>query len=95
MPERRVFKSHPDFTRLNDLADKIARANNPHLFYDLKDFGKLPEPERNVIITELEEAMERELEGGVFRDYIDEKGVADPLDVRFEEPGKTRDGSAE
>ncbi len=73
MPERRVVKSHPDFKRLNELADKIAHVNNPHLFYDMKEFEKLPRAERNVILSELEEAMERELEGGVLRDFIDEK----------------------
>ncbi len=95
MPERRVVKSHPDFKRLNDLADKIAHANNPHLFYDMKEFGKLPEAERNVVISELEEDMERELEGGVLRDFIDEIGLADPLDVNFVESVKTGDISVE
>ncbi len=69
MAERRIHASHPDYEKLNDLADKIARAQNPHMHLGKVD---LDETMCRVLVAELEAAMEKELEGGPFADFLNQ-----------------------
>lgn len=76
-PERRVKKSHPDYAKLNDLADKIAKAKNPHLFKGDIDMDNI---EYNALQQILEDAMADELEGGRFADFMTILFQRKPLD---------------
>jgi len=65
--ERRITRSHPDFETLNGLADEIARARNPHIWFDLYPEDPLM---MGSVVEKLEADMEAELQLGRFADYI-------------------------
>lgn len=88
MAERRVTRSHPDWKKLDELANAIAVATNPQAhwmgqetpLYDgasetVRAYMDLAEPERQALIQILKDKMEEELEGGRFTDFIN----ANPL----------------
>jgi hypothetical protein len=75
MPERRVCSSHPDFNKLDELARLIAIATNPDCTWNTRtspdnELMDLPESERKALIELLKTAMDSELEGGAFADFI-------------------------
>lgn len=76
MSTRRLKASHPDYERINMLTQMLAYAKNPALFFSPRMEGGEPlpldlgEPELAAIITEVEENLEKELDGGVFADFI-------------------------
>jgi hypothetical protein len=65
--ERRITSSHPDYETLNGLADAIARARNPQMWFDLSAEDPL---RMGVVAANLEAEMEAQLELGRFADYI-------------------------
>jgi len=72
--ERRINKSHPDYEELNGLADRIAQAKNPQRWFDgAKDQeeGVTQTPEYQAGIQTLHDEMNKRLEGGIFRDHIE------------------------
>lgn len=71
--ERRVKISHPDGKELFELADKIAKATNPQRWFDGQKevkSGELPKAEQKAIKEAMKGAMEEELEGGIFKDFL-------------------------
>lgn len=78
--ERRVFASDPDFAELDDLARKIAIANNPTLDFNGRqavESGELPTLERRAIVETLKTEMDKKLEGGIFRDEVTRLNMLD------------------
>lgn len=78
--ERRVMVSHKDGRELFDLADAIAKAENPQLFFDGQkavEDGTTRQPEWRADKQQLKDTMESRLEGGVMRDFISELSIRD------------------
>jgi len=75
MSERRVAKSHPDFEELFGLANRIAQATNPGRFFDGaadQSEGLTSTVEWKAGVQVLHDEMDKRLEGGVFRDHVEE-----------------------
>jgi hypothetical protein len=73
--ERRVGKTDKDFNELFGLANRIAQAKNPQRFFDgAKDQeeGLTSQVEWNAGIQTLHDEMDKRLEGGVMRDFVEE-----------------------
>lgn len=72
--ERRITRSHPDYGELFGLANRIAQAKNPQRFFDgvkaLHD-GLPFQVEWAADVVSLEAEMTAQLEGGLFRDYVE------------------------
>jgi hypothetical protein len=72
--ERRITKSHPDWERINKVANDLAIATNPHIFFwGLDETGQptvMDEVERLATVEKVKEAMAGHLEGGRFADWI-------------------------
>ena len=72
--ERRITKSHPDWERINKVANDLAIATNPHLFFwGLDENGQptvIDEVERIAAVEKVKEALTVHLEGGRFADWI-------------------------
>ena len=72
--ERRITKSHPDWEILNKVANDLAIATNPHVFFWGFDETGLPtvidEVERIATVEKVKEAMAEHLAGGRFADWI-------------------------
>jgi hypothetical protein len=72
--ERRITKSHPDWERINKVANDLAIATNPHVFFWGFDENGRPtiiDPvERLATVEKVKEAMAEHLEGGRFADWI-------------------------
>jgi hypothetical protein len=72
--ERRLTRSHPDWEGLNKVANDLAIAINPQLFF--RGFDETGQPtvidefERIAIIEKVKDAMAEQLEGGRFADWI-------------------------
>lgn len=71
---RRVMRSHPDWEELNRVANDLAIATNPHVFFwGLDDSGQptvIDEVERIATVEKVKEFMAEQLEGGRFADWI-------------------------
>jgi len=71
---RRITKSHPDWERINRVANDLAVAINPHIFFWGSDENGQPvvidELERIATIEKVKNAMAEQLEGGRFADWI-------------------------
>ena len=71
---RRITKSHPDWERINRVANDLAIAINPHIFFWGSDENGQPvvidELERIATIEKVKDAMAEQLEGGRFADWI-------------------------
>ena len=71
---RRLTKSHPDWERINKMANDLALAINPHVFFWGSDENGQPividELERIATVEKVREAMASHLEGGRFADWI-------------------------
>lgn len=78
---RSINASHPDYPVLDELARMIAIATNPHIFWNgfetVEDVSGNPvrvpaiDPlNREVLLSDLKEAMWKELHGGRFADFI-------------------------
>lgn len=76
---RRITRSHPDWEGLNKVANDLAIAINPHVFFwGFDETGQpviIDELERIATIEKVKDAMAEQLEGGRFADWIN----ADPL----------------
>lgn len=75
MSERRTkFRGHPDGQKLFHLADAIAKAENPQRWFDgvqeAENTNLHNQPEWRADKQRLKDEMEKELEGGIFRDFI-------------------------
>ena len=72
--ERRITKSHPDWETLNKVANDLAIATNPQVFFWGFDETGLPtvidEVERIATVEKVKEAMAEHLAGGRFADWI-------------------------
>lgn len=72
--ERRITKSHPDWEVLNRVANDLAIAINPHLFFwGFDENGQrtvIDEVERTATVEKVKIAMAEYLEGGRFADWI-------------------------
>jgi hypothetical protein len=72
--ERRLTKSHPDWEKLNQAANDLAIAINPHVFFWGLDESGVPtvidELERIATVEKVKEAIAQHLEGGRFADWI-------------------------
>jgi hypothetical protein len=72
--ERRITRSHPDWERINRVANDLAIALNPQVFFWGYDENGLPtvidEVERIATVEKVKEAMAEHLEGGRFADWI-------------------------
>ena len=72
---RRVTKSHPDWEQLNKIANDLAIAINPHMFFWGADEDGQPividEVERIATVEKVKDAMAEKMEGGRFADWID------------------------
>lgn len=71
---RRLTKSHPDWERLNQAANDLAIATNPHMFFWGLDENAEPiiidELERIATVEKVKDAIAEQLEGGRFADWI-------------------------
>lgn len=73
--ERRVGKSHKDFDKLFGLANRIAQAKNPQRFFDGskdQEEGLTSQVEWQAGLQQLEDTMTEELQGGIFRDAVED-----------------------
>lgn len=72
--ERRITKSHPDWEALNKVANDLAIATNPHVFFWGFDESGQPtvidEVERIATVEKVKKAMAEHLQGGKFADWI-------------------------
>lgn len=72
--ERRITRSHPDWERINKVANDLAIATNPHVFFWGYDENGQPtaidEVERLAIVDKVKEVLAEHLEGGRFADWI-------------------------
>jgi hypothetical protein len=72
--ERRITKSHPDWERINKVANDLAIATNPQVFFWGFDENGQPaiidQVERLATVEKVKEAMAEHLEGGRFADWI-------------------------
>ena len=72
--ERRITKSHPDWETLDKVANDLAIATNPHVFFWGFDATDRPtvidEVERIATVEKVKEAMAEHLAGGRFADWI-------------------------
>jgi hypothetical protein len=72
--ERRMTRSHPDWERINKVANDLAIATNPHVFFWGYDEDGQPtvidEVERLAIVEKVKEVLAEHLEGGRFADWI-------------------------
>ena len=72
--ERRITRSHPDWEKLNKVANDLAIATNPQVFFwGLAENGQptiIDELERTSTVEKVKEAMAEHLEGGRFADWI-------------------------
>ena len=72
--ERRITKSHPDWEKLDKVANDLAIATNPQVFFwGLDETGRptvIDELERIATIEKVKDAMAEQLEGGRFADWI-------------------------
>lgn len=76
--ERRLKLSHPDGQELFDLATRIAQGKNPQIFFDGQkeiDDGTTGTPEYKANQILLRDEMQGKLEGGIWRDTIEELPV--------------------
>ena len=71
---RRVTKSHPDWEQLNKIANDLAIAINPQMFFWGADQSGEPividEQERIATVEKVKDAMAEKLEGGRFADWF-------------------------
>ena len=71
---RRITKSHPDWERINRVANDLAIAINPQVFFwGFDEHGQpavIDELERIATIEKVKNAMAEHLEGGRFADWI-------------------------
>jgi hypothetical protein len=71
---RRITKSHPDWEALNKVANDLAIATNPQVFFwGLDEHGGpviIDEVERIATIEKVKDVMAAYLEGGRFADWI-------------------------
>jgi len=71
---RRITKSHPDWERINKVANDLAIATNPQAFFwGLDENGQpivIDELERIATVEKVKEALAEHLEGGRFADWI-------------------------
>jgi hypothetical protein len=71
---RRITKSHPDWERINKVANDLAIATNPQAFFWGSDENGQPtvidESERRATVEKIKEALAEHLEGGRFADWI-------------------------
>lgn len=72
MAERRVARSHPDFHRLFGLAEEIAIAVSPQRWFNYREYTAAS-PERMAAIEMKKYEMADELDGGLFRDFLDRR----------------------
>jgi hypothetical protein len=72
--ERRITRSHPDWEALNKVANDLAIAMNPQVFFWGSDENGLPtlidEVDRIATVEKVKDAMAEHLEGGRFADWI-------------------------
>ena len=72
--ERRITQSPPDWERINKVANDLAIATNPQVFFWGFDENGLPtvidEVERIATVEKVKEAMAEQLVGGRFADWI-------------------------
>ena len=72
--ERRITKSHPDWESINKVANDLAIATNPHVFFWGFDENGGPrvidEVERIATVEKVTAVMATHLEGGRFADWI-------------------------
>lgn len=72
--ERRITRSHPDWEKLNRVANDLAIATNPQVFFWGFDENGQPtiidEVERVATVEKVKEAIAEHLEGGRFADWI-------------------------
>lgn len=71
---RRMTRSHPDWEELNKVANDLAIAMNPQVFFwGLDEAGQptvIDEVERMATIEKVKEILAGHLEGGRFADWI-------------------------
>jgi hypothetical protein len=71
---RRLTKSHPDWERLNQAANDLAIAINPHMFFwGFDENGQstiIDELERIATVEKVKDVIAGHLEGGRFTDWI-------------------------
>ena len=71
---RRITKSHPDWEQLDRIANDLAIAINPHVFFwGTAENGQpiiIDEVERLATIEKVRNTMAEKLEGGRFADWI-------------------------
>ena len=71
---RRITKSHPDWERINRVANDLAIATNPQVFFWGFDENGLPtvidELERIATVEKIKDGIAQYLEGGRFADWI-------------------------
>ena len=63
---RRMFASHADYEEINRLQSYMAALTNQSVHFGLE----VPAPETEVLLSELEDKLAEELEGGLFRDEL-------------------------
>ena len=64
----RLCPSEPAYRKLNELATLIAWARNPHMLHAMSH--DLPEPERQAVITDLEDTMAQWIQAGAFAPFL-------------------------
>lgn len=72
MTERRVLPSHPDYEELNNHAQMLAIATNPHLFFNVQE---IPTVEQAVLLDDIYVGMYELLDGGIMRDFINQMEI--------------------
>jgi hypothetical protein len=76
--ERRVDKNSKDFKELFGLADRIAQAKNPQRWFDgvtAQEEGLDTTPEWKSGLQTLHDEMDKRLEGGIFRDAVEDLNI--------------------
>ncbi len=71
---RRMTGSHPDWEALNQIANDLAIATNPQVFFwGVDEYGQptvIDEVERLATIEKVKDSLAEYLEGGRFTDWI-------------------------
>jgi hypothetical protein len=76
--ERRVGKTDKDFNELFGLADRIAQAKNPARWFDgakAQEEGETSSVEWKANVQVLHDEMDKRLEGGIFRDAVEDLNI--------------------
>jgi len=69
--ERRLKPSHPDYAEIDELSWLLCVAKNPHMFMNSEPVAVDPLV-ANTLIPTLEKKLAELLEGGIWRDFINQ-----------------------